>query len=216
MNAAQTYSLNSFLNNDGDFGKLIPEQIWRNGGVIEIVLTQYNMGELELMLPTLGRCLNDGQWLAWIAAPYRFTSEKLESYQINPMRLLQIYPSQKGLHIQLLSKALTTGRCGAVVAWASQCNQEEITQLRQASHAGKSIAILVVREFDMPQHSHADVQIRLSSSHHGALLSHCCSKTYPQQVSVLTSIVQPQQVINQADRAIRPPIPQQPSQLSFF
>lgn len=145
--------------------ELIPPHLWNHGGVIEVISEQHHINQLQLLLPTLAQLTQGGRWLAWVASPFRCTSQSLQQLNTDPYRLLQIHPGKQSHHLNVVGRALSTGRCGVVMAWSKHHNDQELQQLKQAARRGNAIGVLFSQT---PSHKNtscsADLQVHLQ--HH--------------------------------------------------
>lgn len=121
---------------------LIPEVIMHQGGIIEVI-TDKNGNELESILSRLTTALCHDRWIAWVGAALFSDNSALQKLSASPHRLLHVHLREQENHLKVLGKALSTGRCSAVIARSKQHNAQELQQLRIAAHKGKTIGILL-------------------------------------------------------------------------
>ena len=158
----EAFPSNKSISTIDSIAELIPEHLWVHGGVIEVVSEEQHAEQLQLLLPSLAKLTQGGRWLAWVASPFRCTSENLEQLDTDPYRLLQIHPGKQSHHLNVVGKALSTGRCCAVMAWSKHHNDQELQQLKLAARSGNAIGVLFCQPSSRKNtHCSADLQIRL-------------------------------------------------------
>ncbi|VAW87969.1 hypothetical protein MNBD_GAMMA18-527 [hydrothermal vent metagenome] len=121
---------------------LVPESMMLQGGIIEII-THKNSNELELILSALTTSPRHDRWIAWVGAALQSDNIKLQKLSASPHRLLHVHLREQENHLKVLGKALSTGRCSAVIARSKQHDAQELQQLRIAAYRGKTIGILL-------------------------------------------------------------------------
>lgn len=142
---------------------IIPQHLWHYGGIIEIISEQHDSEELKAILPILSMAINKQRWLAWVAPPFKYAQKGLNQEAGDPCRLLKIYPGKNSSHLDLFRKALSTGRCSAVIAWSKQHDHQELKQLKYAARKGKALGILLSRNATQENDQcNADLQITIS------------------------------------------------------
>ncbi len=122
---------------------LIPDDIVLRGGIIEIITTHKNSDQLERILSALTNITPHDRWIAWVGASLRSDNIKLQELSASHHRLLHVHLREQENHLKILGKALSTGRCSAVIARSKQHNAQELQQLRRAAYRGKTIGILL-------------------------------------------------------------------------
>ncbi len=122
--------------------RLIPETIMHQGGIIEVV-SDKNGNELASILSRLTTTLCHDRWIAWVGAALDSDNNVLQKLSTSPHRLLHVHLREQENHLKVLGKALSTGRCNAVIARSKQHDTQELQQLRIAAHKGKTIGILL-------------------------------------------------------------------------
>ncbi len=122
---------------------LIPDEILLRGGIIEIITTHNKSDQLDLILSTLTLITPHDRWIAWVGASLRSDNIKLQELSASHHRLLHVHLREQENHLKILGKALSTGRCSAVIARSKQHNTQELQQLRKAARKGKTIGILL-------------------------------------------------------------------------
>jgi len=194
--------------------ELIPAHIWAHGGIIEVISKRHDIEQLQLILPALARLSLDGRWLAWVGSPFRCTSESLQQLATDPYRLLQVYPGKQSNHLSILGKALSTGRCSAVMAWAKQHNKHELQQLKKAARKGNAIGVLL-SQGDNPHtsHSQADLTMQLQHTNSGLKITLQAPHFTGQRIYHLHNTSHPEHARLSDSRS---DTTQQPDQLSFF
>lgn len=196
--------------------ELIPAHIWAHGGIIEVISEQHDLSQLRLILPALERLAKNGRWLAWVGSPFRCTSESLQQLSTDPFKLLQVYPGKQTKHLSVLGKALSTGRCSAVMAWSKQHNDHELQQLKQAARKGNAIGILLSQQNpQQTQHTQADLQLTLQHTGQGLMINLKAPHLLGQRCYHLVNTPEQKKRATLASQS-ETDANQQPSQLSFF
>ncbi len=140
---------------------LFPESMRLQGGIIEIT-THPNGDQLEQLLSALTKITPHDRWIAWVGASLRSDNIKLQELSASPHRLLHVHLREQENHLKILGKALSTGRCSAVIARSKQHNAKELQQLRIAAHKGKTIGILLKESDKMERDNRFEQNTQLS------------------------------------------------------
>ncbi|MCF6218363.1 MAG: hypothetical protein L3J62_05165 [Gammaproteobacteria bacterium] len=141
---------------------LIPSDIVLQGGIIEIITPHNSSEQLDLILSRLTVITPHDRWIAWVGASLRSDNIKLQELSASTHRLLHVHLREQENHLKILGKALSTGRCSAVIARSKQHNAQELQQLKIAAHRGKTIGILLKESDKMETDNRSEQQGQLS------------------------------------------------------
>ncbi len=113
------------------------------GNVTEIILSEGQVENFQLLLPMLTQLNQERRWLAWIDPPQKLVSKWQTMHGIIANQLLVLrstadYPAQ-----QLAERALSAGPCHAVVMWTGKLSRNAFNALQQASASGNSHGVVL-------------------------------------------------------------------------
>lgn len=112
-------------------------------GLIEVICSQQDMGELQLLLPLLQQRSQGKQSLLWITPPYPLHSPTLAQSGIN-LKNSFVVPSQTQCNQALWSieKALQSQECAMVLAWQNWLSARVLRRLELAAQHGNTLGVL--------------------------------------------------------------------------
>lgn len=90
---------------------------WPQGGVSELLLTRYGVGELQLLRPLLTRLMSLGGYQVWVNPPFIPTAETLRRWGLSLDKLLLIRCDTTDSLIWAAYQALVSKACSAVLVW---------------------------------------------------------------------------------------------------
>src|SRR5437764_15317614 len=119
----------------------LPGYGWPRTGLIEILVSRFGSGELDLLLPALAaltraRC---ARWCVWVAPPLMPFAPALASQGIALDRVAVVRGARP---LWALEQALGSGACDAVLAWARRPKAREIRRLQLAAERGRTLGVL--------------------------------------------------------------------------
>ncbi len=141
---------------------VLPRRGWPADALLEIVTSQWGIGELRLLLPSMAQLSRRGLWIIWIAPPYLPYAPALLNGGIDLNRNLILTP--KGGTDEILwsmEKVLCAQACGMVLAWPQRLAGYTVRRLQLAAGTGRSLGILFQAE-NRP--SAAALRIRLQGN----------------------------------------------------
>ena len=113
--------------------------------ITEMVLPAASELEAHIVLPVIAHLSHNDQqrWLTWVG-PFCLSRQACESFQIHWQSLLQIFPRHHNSNVELICRALKSGKSHTVAGYIQQpLNQQEMLMLEQAAEAGQSQALLI-------------------------------------------------------------------------
>ena len=113
------------------------------GKITQIIVTDQDEYNFQLLMPLLAQLSRDDRWFAWIAPPLKLPKEWLLEAGIDINKIMMLQP--KGQHdtLALARKALNSGTCHAVISWPGAVSDSELAELEQAAQSGSSHAIVI-------------------------------------------------------------------------
>lgn len=139
----------------------LPNHGWSAGHLVELLCDQKGIGELNLLMPSLG-ALSQTQWLVFINPPYIPYAPALAAAGINLDNLLIVNAPDIKDQLWVMEQVLSSESCAAVLSWASYIHEKQLRRLQAASTQHQSLGFLF-RSLDCLQNSSpAHIRIQLS------------------------------------------------------
>ncbi len=113
-----------------------------SGSLTEIQTQVTGDRSLALVLPALARLSQERRWLAWIAPPHIPPGPVLAAAGVDLSRVLVVYPRACADGLRAVEQALRAGTCGAVLAWLSGADNDDLYRLRSAAEDGHSWGVM--------------------------------------------------------------------------
>ena len=119
----------------------LPGYGWPRTGLIEILVSRFGSGELDLLLPALAtltraRC---ARWCVWVAPPLMPFAPALASQGIVLDRVAVVGGARP---LWALEQALGSGACDVALGWARPVKAREIRRLQLAAERGRTLGVL--------------------------------------------------------------------------
>jgi hypothetical protein len=144
----------------------LPGGGWPLGGVSEIVLDHYGLGELRLLLPALRQRVEQAGergWLVWIAPPFTPYAPALDDAGISLQRILVVRAEKVSDGLWAAEQALRSGQCAAVLLWADRVSIPSLRRLQLAAESTSCMAVLFRPASTLGEHSVAALRLHLSA-----------------------------------------------------
>ncbi len=113
------------------------------GNVTEIILSQGQVENFQLLLPMLTQLNQEKRWLAWIDPPHELVSKWQKMHGIVAGELLVLRSTPDHSAQDLAERALSAGTCHAVVLWTGKLGRAAFEALQRASVAGNSHGVVL-------------------------------------------------------------------------
>lgn len=113
------------------------------GNVTEIILSQGQVENFQLLLPMLTQLNQERRWLAWIDPPQALVSKWQKMHGIVAGELLILRSTPEHSAEDLAERALSAGTCHAVVLWAGKLGRTAFEALQRASVSGNSHCVVL-------------------------------------------------------------------------
>jgi len=113
------------------------------GNVTEIILSQGQVENFQLLLPMLTQLNQERRWLAWIDPPHDLVSKWQKMHGIVAGELLVLRSTPDHSAQDLAERALGAGTCHAVVLWTGKLGRTAFEALQRASAAGNSHGVVL-------------------------------------------------------------------------
>ena len=142
---------------------ILPGRGWPQRGLIELISPHWGMGELQLLLPLMRSVIEQGQWVLWIAPPYRLYAPALVQAAIDIQQVLVVKPSTSCKDaLWSMEKALQTRNCGLVLAWQNWLPGTVLRRLQLAAESGDTLGVLFKHRDS--KHSHSLMRLKIKDS----------------------------------------------------
>ena len=125
---------------------LLPGGGWLPGTLIEVIASQWGIGELLLFLPVMLAASQEKKQLVWIAPPYIPYAPALVAQGISLDHLLIIHPPHHKDIPWAMEKVLRQPRCAIVLTWSSRLAPKMLRRLQLAAEEGGSLGVLFQTE----------------------------------------------------------------------
>ena len=119
----------------------LPGKGWPRTGLIEILISRFGSGELELLLPALALLTRAAaaRWCVWVAPPLMPFAPALAARGVVLERLAVV---GAGRALWAFEQTLGSGACDAVLAWARRPKPRDIRRLQLAAERGRTLGVL--------------------------------------------------------------------------
>lgn len=119
----------------------LPNHGWPHGGLIELLLQQYGIGEMLLLKPAL-RSLGQRR-IALLQPPYLPQIAAWRDWGLPPERLLWIRAKHHADALWSAEQVLRNGSCGALLFWQDTLRHESLRRLQLAAQASDMLCWLL-------------------------------------------------------------------------
>jgi len=126
-----------------EFDNALPGRGWPQSSLIEIIVSNWGMGELQLLIPLLKQITQNTYYAVLISPPYIPYTPALHQQGIalkNMIVMPKEYIGEQCLWV--LEKVLNTQTCGVAIAWPKKLTDKSMRRLQLAAEQGGSIAIV--------------------------------------------------------------------------
>ncbi|PCH62954.1 MAG: hypothetical protein COC19_02000 [SAR86 cluster bacterium] len=134
---------------------------WPDGSMVQICSTNWGIGELELVLPTMRSAIAKGKWILWLSPPDLLDPSQLTSSGIN---MQYVFPMQLDTScedaLSTLEHALQSDSCGLVLIWQNWLPTNVVKRLQRAAKAGNTLGVLF--QNSSSKHSHTSIPFNIS------------------------------------------------------
>lgn len=117
----------------------LPAGGWPDAALSEILLPADGVGELRLLLPTLGRLSRGPRPVVLVAPPYAPCVAGWQQHGVD-MRRVEIVAAGEADVLWATEQCLRSGSCAAVLAWPRQADDRALRRLQVAADGGRALA----------------------------------------------------------------------------
>jgi hypothetical protein len=140
------------------------------GALTEILFPREGIGELAFLMPALARLTEEGGGVAWISPPHVPYGPALVSFGVDLSKVLLVESRTLPESLWATEQILSSGVCGAVLAWVDHGADRALRRLQLASERGKCAGILF-RSAEAARHpSPAALRLGLEATSNGLSL----------------------------------------------
>ncbi len=152
----------------------LPDGGWPTAALVEVLLSDYGLGEVQLFLPALlvdgaQRDAGAGRWLIWIAPPYEPYAPALAQQGLDLRRFLVVRPESATEALWAAEQALQSGACAAVFLWLQGSDLRWLRRLKLAAEEGGALGVLFRPDRHRFESSPATLRLALSRDAAGLL-----------------------------------------------
>src|SRR5262245_12932394 len=120
----------------------LPGGGWPAGGLTEVLVPCAGIGELELMMPVLGRLTSAGKRVVWLAPPHPPYAPALAAAGVDLPHLALVRAAGRRDALWAAEQALHAGSCHALLAWLHAPRYQELRRLAVAAEASRAVVAL--------------------------------------------------------------------------
>jgi len=142
----------------------LPGGGWPKAVLTELSLDAEGIGELSLLLPTLKRLTQAGEWIALVAPPHIPYAPALAGRGVDPARVIVIEAEEDKHRWWAAEQVLRANSVGALLFWPKTCADQRTRRLQLAAQESQTLAFLFASTARAAQPSSSPLRIRLSLS----------------------------------------------------
>ncbi len=121
----------------------LPGGGWPKSALTEIIVARWGVGELHVLMPLLQRLSREKRWLLWVSPPYRPYAPALLNAGVDTAYVTVVKKNiTEKDKLWAIEKALQSGSCGLVLAWAQGFSHVVSRRLQLAAESGSTTGIL--------------------------------------------------------------------------
>lgn len=124
----------------------LPGSGWPWGAVTELVVTDWGIGELQLLLPAMRSIVAAGAQLAWVAPPYVPYVPALAAAGLDTRSLVVLSPDADEGLLWSAEKLLQGGEQGMVLIWPTKLAPLAVRRLQLAAENSGSLGVVLHRQ----------------------------------------------------------------------
>lgn len=126
---------------------ILPQQGWPRGAVIEVVVSDWGIGEMGLFLPLMAHYNYHGEYVTWVAPPYMPYPPALAAagLDLGACRVLR-NPDKDRQILWCAEKLLQSSTCGLILAWPRSLPGQSVRRLQLAVESSDAVCILWRRD----------------------------------------------------------------------
>jgi hypothetical protein len=138
---------------------------WPSPSLIELLVDVYGIGEIQLIRPLI-KALVDAAvspaLIVWINPPHQPNAVALAQHGLMAAQHWTLMDLSAADALWCMEKAIKSGACTAVIAWAASAKIASLRRLKLAIAQSKAVAILYRPGHECSQASPATVRVRLA------------------------------------------------------
>ena len=120
----------------------LPGRGWPRTGLVEILVSRFGIGELNLLLPVLATLTSRpaARWCTWVSPPLEPFAPALAAHGLVLERVLVVRAPT--MTMWAFEQALGAGACDLAMAWARRPRVREVRRLQLAAERGRTLGVL--------------------------------------------------------------------------
>jgi hypothetical protein len=152
------------------FDARLPGKGWPRTGLIEILVSRFGIGELDLLLPALAFLTHrpSARWCAWVAPPLEPFAPALAARGVALEHMLVVRAPSP---LWAFEQTLGLGACDVAMAWIERPHPREIRRLQLAAERGRALGILFRSQRAARESSPAVLRIALEPATQGVRIT---------------------------------------------
>ncbi|MEM7207899.1 MAG: translesion DNA synthesis-associated protein ImuA [Pseudomonadota bacterium] len=144
----------------------LPTGGWPDKALIELIAPRWGVGEIRLLAPLMRTLSQRQSSQLWVCPPYLPYAPALLGCEINLDHVAVVAQTRSEAERHwCIEKALQSGACGLVLAWARQFPRKVLRRLQLAAEQGNALAVLFCNA--PTEHSPAALRLKLSPALQG-------------------------------------------------
>ena len=147
-----------------DLDLALPGGGWPQAALTELLRDEEGIGELRLLLPSLKRLAQAGQWVVLIAPPHLPYAPAFAAAGIDPARVMVVGATEDRHRWWSAEQVLHARSAAALLFWPAALGEQRLRRLQLAAQEGRTLAFVFATTARAAQPSPAPLRIRLSSA----------------------------------------------------
>ena len=145
---------------------VLPSGGWPKNSLVEIIVTDWGVGELQLLLPVLLASTQQARCVVWVAPPFvPYAPEFLNQGVLLEQMLIVTREKIKGSELWVMEKMLRAQACGIAMCWPIHLSDKATRRLQVAAESGHTLGF-VFRNKEV-RSSPAALRLRLTATTKG-------------------------------------------------
>ncbi len=162
-----------------ELDRYLPGGGWPLGGLSEIFIERYGLGELSILMPALAalsrRAVAARQWIVWVAPPFVPYAPALEHHGVDLSRILLVHPTRKKVSdtisgpkareaLWAVEQVIRSQSSVAVLAWVREADVPALRRLQLGAETCRCWTVLFRPAAASARSSPAALRFRLSAA----------------------------------------------------
>lgn len=150
----------------------LPGGGWPRAGLIEILISRFGSGELQLLLPAIAALTRaaSARWCVWVTPPLMPFAPALVSQGVVLDRVAVVDGARP---LWAFEQVLGSGACDAALSWCRQPKSRDLRRLQLATERGRTLGVLFRPRRAAHEASAAQLRVLLEPLNRGGVRVTC-------------------------------------------